>query len=364
MFNYKRNILCYIILIMTLGVSNTYADHSYKTSIVKKVLPSVVEVHALKNMNANQQFQAPEDRGGFKFRNQPQQQLDPRQQQRSEDPKKSPTHLGSGFVISSDGYVITNFHVINNCIDNCEKIEIIFHDDSSYEAILVNYDEDSDIALLQIINPSGVKFPYLTWGEKPELGEDTIAIGSPMNQSFTVTFGNVSSLDRFVPKAASFVPFIQTDAAINPGNSGGPLFNTRGELIGINTMIITGGGTPGSIGIGFAIDGTYAQAVIEQLKTGEKIVRPYLGIMYRPLTKDDVDNFRHGYGAYLQQIVKDSPAFGILKEGDIILKLNGKDIKWRMLATIVKTKKLGDVINLIILRDKMLIPIEMTLGAK
>tara|TARA_B110000467_G_C18308220_1_gene476175 strand:+ start:837 stop:1877 length:1041 start_codon:yes stop_codon:yes gene_type:complete len=346
---------------MTLGVSNTYADHSYKTSIVKKVLPSVVEVHSERNMNPDKQLRTP-DKSGFQFRN-PQQRPEPRGQRR-ENPKEDPTHLGSGFIISSDGYVITNAHVINNCFNNCAKITIIFQDDVAYEATLINYDEESDIALLKIINPLSIEFPYLIWGAKPELGEDTIAIGSPMSQSFTVTFGNVSSLDRFVPKAASFVPFIQTDAAINPGNSGGPLFNTRGELIGINTMIITGSGGVGSIGIGFAIDGTYAQAVIEQLKTGEKIVRPYLGIMYRPLNKDDVDNFKNGYGAYIQEVVRDSPAFGILKEGDIVLTLDGKSIKWRMLATIVKTKRLGDIIKLEILRDEMIVPIEMTLGAK
>ena len=366
MLYYKKNILCFFISFLLLGVSTIVnADHSYKTSIVKKVLPAVVEVHAEKDMSTNQQFQASEKKGGFQFRNEPRQQDPRREPQRRENPEKDPTHLGSGFVISSDGYVITNAHVVNNCFDNCKKITIIFHDDKSYEATLINYDEDSDIALLKINNAEHNKvFEYVEWGNKPELGEDTIAIGSPMNQSFTVTFGNVSSLDRFVPKSPSFVPFIQTDAAINPGNSCGPLFNTRGELIGINTMIITGGGAVGSIGIGFAIDGTYAQTVIEQLKTGEKIVRPYLGIVYRPLTEDDVEHFRHGYGVYLQEIVKDSPAFGILQENDIILKLNGMDIKWRMFATTIKTKKLGDVIQLEILRDRMLVPVEMTLGAK
>lgn len=361
MFKYKKNIICCIILTLTLAVPNAFAGHTYKTSVVEKILPAVVEVHAEKNMSGNQ-FKQPERRGGFKFRQQPNQN-GPMPRDDRGSPKGEPEHLGSGFVISENGLVITNAHVVNNCFINCKRITVVFHDDTAIEARLVNYDEDSDIALLQL--NSNKKFPYLKWGERPELGEDVIAIGSPMNQSFTVTFGNVSALDRFVPNAASFVPFIQTDTAINPGNSGGPLFNHEGDLIGINTMIITGAGSRGSIGLGFAIDGTYAQVVIEQLKTGEKIVRPYLGIMYRPVKKEDMfDGFKHGYGAYIQEVVKDSPSFGILKEGDIILKVDGKEVKWRLIATIVKMKKVGDVVKLDILRDGMKVPIEMTLGGK
>jgi len=362
MLHYKKNILCFFILFLLLGVTAVQADHTYKTSIVKKILPAVVEVHSERSNIGSGQMQRPQERGGFKFRNQPNEQQDPRNGQRNENPKDDPTHLGSGFVISSDGFVITNAHVINNIFDG-GTLTIVFHDDVSHEATLINYDEESDIALLKIVNPLGIEFPFLTWGDKPELGEDTIAIGSPMSQSFTVTFGVVSALDRFIPKAASFVPFIQTDAAINPGNSGGPLFNVKGELIGINTMIITADGR-GSIGIGFAIDGTYAELIIQKLKSGKKIVRPYLGIMYRPLEKGDLDNFKHGYGVYLQEIVKDSPAFGVLKEDDIILKLDNESIKWKMFAMKVKTRNLGDVIHLEILRDKLLIPIDMILGGK
>ena len=362
MLQNKIKILCLSIILLTLGTTNIYADHTYKTSIVEKILPAVVEVHAERNMDSNQQSNKPERKGGFKFRGQQNQKNMPMPRGGERNPKTEPEHLGSGFVISEDGLVITNAHVISNCFDNCKRITLLFHDGRMEQATLINYDEDSDMALLQII--SSKKFPFLKWGVKPELGEDVIAIGSPMNQSFTVTFGNVSALDRFVPTAASFVPFIQTDTSINPGNSGGPLFNHEGDLIGINTMIITGSGNKGSIGLGFAIDGTYAQAVIEQLKTGKKIIRPYLGIMYRPVKKEDMDNFKHGYGAYIQEVINDSPAFGILKEDDIILKLNGKDFKWRMLATIVKTKRVGDTIRLIIIRDKMIVPIVMTLGGK
>jgi serine protease Do len=368
MLSNKIKILCLSIILLTLGTADIgYADHTYKTSVVEKVLQSVVEVISEKdttNLDNLTGGDRENNKGGFRFRerpNQNQQQRPPLQ--KGKNPKDEPTHVGSGFVVSSDGYVITNAHVVNNCITNCKKITLIFHNEEVHEAELINYDEDSDIALLGIINKHNKVFPFLTWGDKPELGDDVIAIGSPMNQSFSVTTGIVSSLDRFIPKTPSFVPFIQTDAAVNPGNSGGPLFDSHGDVIGINSMIITDSGR-GSIGLGFAVDGTYAQTVIKKLYSGEQIIRPFLGIVYRPVESKDMESFQYGKGAYIQEIVKDSPAFGILEKDDIILKLNGKDVKWRMFASVIKMKNIGDVIQLEILRNSMLVPIEMTLQPK
>ena len=365
MSHYKKNILCFFMTFLLLGVSSIVnADHTYKTSIVKKVLPAVVEIHTEKGkMSAGMQ---PQKRGGFQFRKpqgQPQERM---------NPKQDPQHVGSGFVISSDGYVLTNAHVVNNCFVDCKRIIVIFHDDKSYEANLINYDEESDIALLKINNAEhGKVFTYLKWGKTPELGDDVIAIGSPMGQSFTVTFGNVSSLNRFVPKTAPFVPFIQTDASINPGNSGGPLLNSHGDVVGINTMIITGSGGAGSgsVGIGFALDGDYVQKTVKQLKAlpkGERIHRPYMGIVFRPVKKEDYGKlsqfYKYGYGAYVKQVVPDSPAFGIIKVGDIISKFDGKPFKWKLLATKVKSKKIGEKAYLIIIRDGMIIPLTFTMS--
>ncbi len=368
MLHYKKNtLLCFFISFLLLGVSTIVnADHTYKTSIVKKVLPAVVEIHAERGkMSAGMQ---PQNRGGFKFR-QPQGQQAP---QGRPSPKQDPQHVGSGFVISSDGYVLTNAHVVNNIFDG-GKVIVIFQSDKSYEADLVNYDEESDIALLKINNAEhGKVFEYLEWGETPELGQDVIAIGSPMGQSFTITFGNVSSLNRFIPKSAPFVPYIQTDASINPGNSGGPLLNSGGYVIGINTMIITGSGGAGagSVGIGFAIDGDYVQKTVSQLKAlpkGQRIKRPYMGIVFRPVKEEDYGNlssmFKYGYGAYVQEIVPGSPAEGILKVGDIITKVDMKPIKWNLLATKVKSKKIGDKTYLIIIRNGMAIPLTFTMSA-
>ena len=353
MLHYKKNtLLCFFISFLLLGLSTVVnADHTYKTSIVKKVLPAIVEVHAERSKRRTNSS------GGFQFRQ--------RGQQGQNQPQKRDQQLGSGFVISSDGYILTNAHVVNNILDGNGTINITFYDDRKYKADLINYDEISDIALLKINNAEfNKKFTFLKWGKPPELGQDVIAIGSPMGQSFTVTFGNVSSLNRFVPNVPSYVPFIQTDASINPGNSGGPLLDSHGEVIGINTMIITGTGTSkgGSVGIGFAIDGTYAKMVLEELKKPGRIQRPYMGIMFRPVNKDDMENYVHGVGAVVVEVVPDSPAFGIIKVGDIILSMDGEKIKWKLLATRVKSKHIGEIAKLIILRDGMEIPLDFVMG--
>ena len=360
MLHYKNTLLCFFISFLLLGSSTiANADHTYKTSIVKKVLPSVVEVHAEKihNMGADPK----ENQGGFKNRNQPR-----NQPQQRRNPKQDPQHMGSGFVISADGYILTNAHVVNNIFDQ-GKIRIIFHDDREYQAALINYDEASDIALLKITNAEfGTVFEFLHWAETPELGQDVFAVGSPMGQSFSVTFGNVSSLNRFLPSMTPFVPFIQTDASINPGNSGGPLLDSHGDVVGINTMILTGdsAGRGGSVGIGFAIDGDYVQSTLELMKSGKKIKRPYMGIIFRPVTKEDMKDhpYVHGVGAYVQEIVPDSPAVGVLKVGDIILSMDGETIKWRLLATRVKTKKIGAKAEFIIIRDGMKVPVTFIMG--
>ena len=146
------------------------------------------------------------------------------------------------------------------------------------------------------------------------------------------------------------------------------MLDISGHIIGINTMIMTGrraGSSAGSVGIGFAIDGDYVQKTVEQLKTlpsGHKIKRPYMGIMFRPVKKEDMDKYIYGVGAYVKEIVPDSPAAGILKVGDIILSLDGKLVKWRLLATLVKSKKIGDEAHFIILRDGLEIPLTFIMG--
>ena len=182
---------------------------------------------------------------------------------------------GTGFVIHEDGTIVTNWHVIRNIIDRKDgTLRVLFSNDSIYEAKIFNYDKTSDIAILKIVNSEKKKFPFVEWGKKPLLGGHAIIIGSPISLDFSVSFGIVSAIDRIIPKAAPpFVPFIQTDAAMNRGNSGGPLFNADGKVVGINTLILTppnpSGAEVGSIGLGFAIDGQYAQMIIKRLESGK-----------------------------------------------------------------------------------------------
>ena len=150
---------------------------------------------------------------------------------------------------------------------------------------------------------------------------------------------------------------------MNPGNSGGPLFNNHGELIGINTMIITGG-SQGSIGLGFAIDGDYAQSIIERLKTGEKITRPLVGIIFRGATKKDYEDIENGVGSYIEEIIPKGPSENILKVGDIILALDGDDVKMKMLATEIAMRKPNTDVVFTIVRDDELMNITVKLGEK
>ena len=330
---YKKLIAYTLTIFLVCTTQIVFANHTQMTKVIEKIMPAVVEV-------ISEQHKDPVKKG-FKMRKKGKRQ------------QNNPFSTGSGFVISADGYVITNAHVVSNVFDG-GIIHIIFKNGERYEVDLVNYDEDSDIALLKI-KENQIQFPFLVWGPTPEVGEKTIAIGSPMNLSFSATFGNVSALERFIPSAPAFVSFIQTDAAVNPGNSGGPLFNEQGEVIGINTLIMSNG-TNGSIGLGFAIDGTYAQKIITRLKTGEKIVRPFVGITYRPVKKEDTKYYKVGIGAYIEGVILKGPADNILEVGDIITEINGKEIKYKMLSTEISTKiPYTNVIFTVIRNDKKIL---------
>ena len=281
---YKKIIAYTLTLFLLFTTQITFANHTHTTKVIEKIMPAVVEVISEQHKNPVKK--------GFEMRKKGKQQ----------ENKNRPFNSGSGFVTSADGYVITNAHVVSNVFDG-GIIHIIFKNSERYEVDLVNYDEDSDIALLKI-KENQIQFPFLVW---------------------------------FIPSAPAFVSFIQTDAAVNPGNSGGPLFNEQGEVIGINTLIMSNG-TNGSIGLGFAIDGTYAQKIITRLKTGEKIIRPFVGITYRPVEKKDTKHYKAGIGAYIEGVILKGPADNILEVGDIITEIHGKEIKYKMLATEISTK--------------------------
>ena len=327
-------------------------------SIITKVMPSVVtviaEIPVAKQKSDAPRFIKPGER--------------PEKPQEEEQGFAS----GTGFVISESGTVITNWHVIRNIIDNPDgTLRVLFSNDSIYEAKLFNYDKTSDIAVLKIVD--GDKFfDYVSWGDKPLLGGHAIIIGSPIGLDFSVSFGIVSAVDRIIPKAAPpFVPFIQTDAAMNRGNSGGPLFNADGEVVGINTLILTppnpSGAEVGSIGLGFAIDGQYAQMIIKRLENGKQISWSYIGLHYRLLNMEETkDNgLEFGQNVIVAEVVKGAPAFGKLFKKDVIMKMDDEIVTHKTFATMIASREPGDKINLEVLRGEQGIgDVEITLGVR
>lgn len=244
------------------------------------------------------------------------------------DPREMPERniggMGSGFIISEDGYVLTNNHVIANA----DEIIVRMGDRREFEASVVGSDQRSDLALLKI---EGDDLPFLEFASSDELrvGEWVLAIGSPFGLDFSASQGIVSALGRDIPSGGggSYVPFIQTDVAINPGNSGGPLFNLDGKVVGINSQIYTRSG--GYMGLSFAIPADVAQSVVNQLRTKGHVERGYLGVQIRDLSRDEAEAFglSRTHGALVLDVIKDGPADrGGVKPGDVIIGFDKKEI--------------------------------------
>ncbi len=230
--------------------------------------------------------------------------------------------MGSGFIVSEDGYVLTNNHVI----DGADEIIVRLNDRRELTATLIGADERSDLAVLKI---EAEDLPVVEIGKSQSLkaGEWVFAIGSPFGFDYTVTAGIVSAVGRSLP-SENYVPFIQTDVAINPGNSGGPLFNLDGEVVGINSQIYTRSG--GFMGVSFAIPVDVAMEVVNQLKDKGVVSRGWLGVLIQEVNKDLAESFglKTPHGALVAQVVPDSPAEnGGVLQGDIITKYNGHKIK-------------------------------------
>ena len=282
-------------------------------------------------------------------------------------PRQHQFSSGSGFVFHEDGYVVTNWHVIRNAINAKSKIRIGFSNYAQYEATIFNYDETSDLAILKITNEEGEKFKKVKWGAKPKLGGHAIIIGSPIGLDFSVSFGIISAVDRTILRAAPpFVPYVQTDAAMNRGNSGGPLFNADGEVIGINTLILSPGSTDetgGNIGLGFSVDGQYAQDILMRLMKGEQIKWSYMGIHYRLLDRNETksNNLNFGENVIVQKISSSGAAYNKLFIGDIVQKLDGEIVKHTNFASMIARKAPGTIIVLEVLRDGKIVNVEITL---
>jgi serine protease Do len=267
--------------------------------------------------------------------------------------------LGSGFIISADGYVLTNNHVIADA----DEIIVRLSDRSELQAKVIGADPRSDVALLKI---EGKDLPIVKLGKSDELkvGEWVLAIGSPFGFDHSVTAGIVSAKGRSLPNE-SYVPFIQTDVAINPGNSGGPLFNLAGEVVGINSQIFTRSG--GFMGLSFAIPISVVMDVADQLKKDGKVNRGWLGVVIQEVNKDLAESFglEKPAGALVAQVLEDGPAAkGGLQVGDVILSLDGKPIEMSAdLPHLVGALKPGASITLDVVRDGARKNLKLSIGA-
>lgn len=263
--------------------------------------------------------------------------------------KQKRTGLGSGFIISSDGYAVTNHHVVQRV----DKITVKMTNGKEYRAKLIGSDASSDIALIKIEGAKKLKVVYLGDSDKIEVGDYAIAIGNPFGLSSTLTVGNISSKGQDV-NSADGVNRIQTDAAINPGNSGGPLLNIRGEVVGINQMIYSQSG--GSIGIGFAIPINHAKTIIEKLKSGKKIVQGYIGVQILPDPGEEQLkelNLQGKVGLLVSQVALSSPAWKAgVRVYDFITHVDDKEAdKFNILKSAVTAKGVGNSISLTIVRE-------------
>jgi serine protease Do len=230
--------------------------------------------------------------------------------------------LGSGFIISSDGFILTNHHVVSGG----DQIIVRLTDRREFNAQLIGSDRDSDIALIRI---DATDLPTVKLGSSSDLkvGEWVLAIGSPFGFDHSVTAGIVSAKGRNLP-SENYVPFIQTDVAINPGNSGGPLFNLQGEVVGVNSQIFSRSG--GFMGLSFAIPIELAMNVADQLKNNGRVARGYLGVLIQDVTQELAESFgmSRPHGALVASIMSGSPAaLAGLQAGDVIIAFNGKTIE-------------------------------------
>lgn len=235
---------------------------------------------------------------------------------------RSTTSLGSGFIIDPKGYVVTNHHVVQDA----EEVSVILNGDKQYKATIIGHDPKTDLALLKI--DAKEDLPFVKFGDSnaARVGEWVVAIGNPFGLGGTVTTGIISARGRDI-HAGKYDDFIQTDAAINKGNSGGPMFNLKGEVIGINAAIYSPSG--GNIGIGFAIPSSMAKPIIEQLKQTGKVTRGWLGVVIQPLTKEIADslNLPNTKGAIVVEVDPKGSAYKAgIKPRDVITKFNGKEI--------------------------------------
>jgi serine protease Do len=344
------------------GLSSAYAatepDSSVKTitiptftELAKKLTPITVNISTTKTVKARRGFRHPQIPFG---------EDDPNRDFFGDDffkrffgdtPQKDfkQQSLGSGFIIDREGYILTNNHVVAEA----DEIKVKLSSEKDFDAKIIGRDEKTDIALIKMTKPPA-DLPAATLGDSDtlEVGEWVMAIGNPFGLQETVTVGVVSAKWRKIG-AGPYDDFIQTDASINPGNSGGPLFNLRGDVVGMNTAIFSPSG--GNIGIGFAIPINSAKKIIGQLKEKGKVTRGWLGVVVQEVTPELAKSFgiTEGKGALVADAEKDGPGDKAgIKQGDVIVEFDGKEVKkMAELPTLVAETPVGKTVKLEVIRD-------------
>jgi serine protease Do len=316
------------------GQLRSYAD------VAEMTMPAVVNISTDKLVDNNFQHPFMNDPMFRRFFNMPDDDM-------HNNPERLEHSLGSGIVISSDGYILTNNHVV----ENASKIRVTFLGDKEYEAEIIGTDPPTDVALIKI---DVENLPIIGIGDSNKLrvGDQVMAIGNPFGVGQTVTMGIVSALGRNIG-LMDYSDLIQTDASINPGNSGGALVNMRGELVGMNAAILSRSG--GSQGIGFAIPTSMAMRIVTSLKETGSVQRAYLGVLPQPVDQSMADYYGmdRPRGVLITQVNEDTPAERAgLKDGDIILSVDGREIKNpSMLRNVISLSEVGQEVDLAIVRD-------------
>ena len=352
----KISFLIYVILLSNSfaakAVPNSFAD------LVETLVPSVVSIASttiVKNQNNQPMPRFPEGSPFDEFFK------DYFENEKRNSPSQRPmVGLGSGFIIDPIGIIVTNNHVI----EGADEITVIMHDQKEYTAELLGRDPKADLAVLKI-DPGEDILKAVKWGNSNliRVGDWSIAIGNPLGLGGTVTAGIISAISRDIGNGP-YVKFLQTDASINRGNSGGPLFNAEGEVIGINTAIISQSG--GSIGLGFAIPSSSALKIVKQLKDFGRTKRGWLGVQITPVSNEIAESLglSNTKGAFITNINPDGPSKKAgIQEGDVILEFNDIEIvKMIDLPRVVAAADVGSLARVKIWRKNEIVTIELKLG--
>jgi len=356
MKNYYLNFL-FLILFFFSGFSANAVPDSF-ADLVEELMPSVVSIASttiIKNKNNQPTPKFPEGSPFDDFFK------DYFENEKRNFPSQRPMiGLGSGFIIDSSGIIVTNNHVI----EGADEITVILYDQKEFKAKLLGRDPKADLAVLKI-NPGKTLLKEIKWGNSDimRVGDWSIAIGNPLGLGGTVTAGIISAISRDIGNGP-YVKFLQTDASINRGNSGGPLFNIEGEIIGINTAIISQSG--GSIGLGFAIPSSSAKKIVDQLNEFGRTKRGWLGVQITPVSKEIAESLglSDEKGAFISNINPNGPSkIAGIQEGDVILKFNDSDIlKMTDLPRVVAESDVGSLAIVYVWRKNKIISINVILG--